>query len=361
MPTSPVLVFTTSEGHKSIGESVVHFLQQNDIASELVFIEEPGLKYYKLIYQYSPSSFRYFYKFSHTFLANFFLKRVLLSEHEESVKKILDVKKAHLIISTSLGFTPAIAKYKQTHPEIHFINILPNPRTFFKQDIADQANVQCVFDQQTVQDIKSIKETNVITTGWFVRPQFEGKYDKTQVRKSLGLKDNLLTILCVSGSEGTKDILDTALSLKDFANVQIIVACGNNKTLLKQLKTLSDTTSKNITALPFTNQLHRYMQAADLVVGKAGPNMVFEAIATNTPFFATTHIGGLEDGNIQIIQEYDIGFVEEDKKRAIHVLQTLLASPDRIEQKRKNVEKLASYLQKEKHNLIKYIHENVPV
>jgi UDP-N-acetylglucosamine:LPS N-acetylglucosamine transferase len=85
------------------------------------------------------------------------------------------------------------------------------------------------------------------------------------------------------------------------------------------------------------------MQASDLVIGKAGPNSVFEAVACLTPFFATTHIAGQEDGNLDIIRELKLGYVEEDSVKAAKLLHQIIENPKQLENFKENLNVLSDY------------------
>ena len=97
------------------------------------------------------------------------------------------------------------------------------------------------------------------------------------------------------------------------------------------------------------------MQAADLVIGKAGPNSVFEAIATLTPFFATTHISGQEDGNLDIIRDLKVGYVEEDVKKASKLLFKIIEYPEQLKEFKPHLKKLADYNKNSKKELQKRV------
>jgi UDP-N-acetylglucosamine:LPS N-acetylglucosamine transferase len=85
------------------------------------------------------------------------------------------------------------------------------------------------------------------------------------------------------------------------------------------------------------------MQASDLVIGKAGPNLLFETVATKTPFFAITHIAGQEDGNLDIIKEYKLGYVEENTIKANRLLGDIINHPEKLKKFLPHIEKLATY------------------
>ena len=158
-------------------------------------------------------------------------------------------------------------------------------------------------------------------------------------------------MLVVAGSEGTATILKI---LPAFINcnrrVEVIVACGTSKKLASTITTLAKVIHLSnpremvkVSALGFTKEIYLYLQAADLVLGKAGPNLLFEATATKTPFMAITHISGQEDGNLDIIKEYKLGWVEEEPVKAIRLLKKILDKPEMLDRFNPHLEKLAAH------------------
>ena len=79
--------------------------------------------------------------------------------------------------------------------------------------------------------------------------------------------------------------------------------------------------------LEFTKELDKYIKISDLVIGKAGPNLLFETVAAKKPFMAVSHIHGQEDGNLEIIRNYKIGFVEENQIKAIKLIKSIINKP----------------------------------
>ena len=167
----------------------------------------------------------------------------------------------------------------------------------------------------------------------------------------------------VAGSEGTNGVLK---NFPAFINskkpIQVIFACGKNKTLYSTIKTLSKAVKianpKNkakIIPLAFTKDIHLYLQAADLIIGKAGPNLLFESVATHTPFLATTHVSGQEDGNLDIIKEYNLGYVEENMARSIKLIKNIIDQPKILKQFQPSLKKMATYNHNSKKILLQTI------
>jgi len=142
--------------------------------------------------------------------------------------------------------------------------------------------------------------------------------------------------------------------------IQVIVACGSNQALYRSTEALQKIIDKSdnhssLIPLKFTSKIHLYMQAADLVIGKAGPNMLFETVATETPFFAITHIAGQEDGNLDIIRDYNLGYVEENILKAQKILKQIINHPEQLDKFKTDILKLKKYNQQSKEKLLKII------
>jgi UDP-N-acetylglucosamine:LPS N-acetylglucosamine transferase len=86
--------------------------------------------------------------------------------------------------------------------------------------------------------------------------------------------------------------------------LQVILAVGTNQALLARFKDV-----KNVYTLPFTKQIAQYMAAADVVMGKAGPNTLFESVMLGKPFIATAYIPGQEEANLEFIRRHQLGWV----------------------------------------------------
>jgi UDP-N-acetylglucosamine:LPS N-acetylglucosamine transferase len=198
-----------------------------------------------------------------------------------------------------------------------------------------------------------------LSAGWFTEKKYHdvSKVDRKIIRKRLGLSPNLFTLCVVSGSEGTFNvfkILSTLLNPK--RKMQVIILCGNNSEMFSVVKSLKSLSEKihgpRIMGIPYTNSMHEYLRAADLVIGKAGPNTMFESVATFTPFFAISHIAGQEDGNLDIIRRYKIGFVEEKISNATKKLKEIIENPKILDKFTKDLKILSDYCQRAPEKLL---------
>ncbi len=330
-------IFTGPEGHLSIAESAASALTQAHLTPILNPIHGKEFGLYMPFYLLFPQLFKLPFILAENEKAQSAIKAFAKLSYQGKLLKQLREQKPRVVVSTWFMHN-VILEQANALDSFLFINLIADPRTFAGISATPHA-YNLVFDQQAADRCRTlgIPEAKIIESGWFVRDRFEEKYDIFKVRKKLKLKPDRFTILILSGSEGTATILKI---LPAFINckkpLEVIVACGANRqlfstvsTLAKALKLTQGTTVK-ITPLGFTKNIHLYLQASDLAIGKAGPNFLFESVATHTPFLAITHIAGQEDGNLDIIREYKLGYVEENPLKAIKLLKHLIQQPEEL-------------------------------
>lgn len=346
MPKKPKLaIFTTSQGHKSISETLIKTLE-SDFEIQVFSHDNFMFKYYIFLYRFFPSVTKTpFLIFQHPILR--WLTSVFLDvQYRWSINRFLQRHQPSVVINVFWMFRPSLDALLK-NSSIQYLTMVTDPWSVHPFVTSKVSSTNLAFDQRTAQAIyRDIKGATVTPIGWLVRDQFEARYDRVAVRRHLQLEPHTLTYLFTTGSEGTEKIFPIVSDLVLTPRpVQIVVACGNNTHLLHRINQLKKHLKSHIYlhAIPFTTQLHLYMQAADLVIGKAGPNSIFEAVACHTPFFATTHMAGQEDGNLDMIRELQLGYVEENGALASQLLMKIISQPQQLDQFAPHLKTLATY------------------
>jgi UDP-N-acetylglucosamine:LPS N-acetylglucosamine transferase len=349
-------IFTSGYGHESIAQAILEKIEQQaplEYKIKKYSHKDPLDFTYNYIYRLSPGSFSLPFHASAKLIEKYKgAKKIADLWHminlENKITAFVKKNKIDICISAYFGFNPILEKI-QASENIPLINVVSDPHTAHPLILSEQARLQLIFDQEIK---RKHQHQNMKVAGWFVQPKFELAYDRQKIRKKLKISDDL-TFLITSGSEGANSILKILPSIINCEKeTNFIIACGNNEFLynnilgVKQsLEKLSSSKAK-IIPLGFTKNLHLYMQAADMVIGKAGPNTLFESIACETAFFAITHIHGQEDGNLDIIKNYKIGLVEENAKKANQKIQSLIKKPQQIDKFTNGIKQLKKYNQK---------------
>jgi 1,2-diacylglycerol 3-beta-galactosyltransferase len=85
----------------------------------------------------------------------------------------------------------------------------------------------------------------------------------------------------------------------------VIVVCGRNEKLRRGLARLRFATPTLV--LGFVENMPEVMRACDLVVTKAGPGAIVEALATSIPLIITGYLPGQESPNVDFVVEAGVG------------------------------------------------------
>src|SRR5207244_8554408 len=86
---------------------------------------------------------------------------------------------------------------------------------------------------------------------------------------------------------------------------QLAVVCGRNDKLRRRLVALPAATPMLV--FGFVDYMPELMRACDLVVTKAGPGAIAEALATGVPLVITGFLPGQEAPNVDFVVESRIG------------------------------------------------------
>jgi processive 1,2-diacylglycerol beta-glucosyltransferase len=143
---------------------------------------------------------------------------------------------------------------------------------------------------------------NIIATGIPVGAKFATKVDARAIRKAMGLRDDLPTLLVLSGGFGMGPVgkILTALD-KVTGTFQTVVVCGRNEELRRDLAAQDRKHPTRV--LGFASNMHELMTVADLILTKPGGLTSSEALALGKPLFILDPIPGQEAANSDFLLE----------------------------------------------------------
>ncbi len=149
--------------------------------------------------------------------------------------------------------------------------------------------------------------------GWPVRAQFfqhahASKAARAEQLARLGLAPERFTIFLQGGGEGAAHVdraIENIVAMNTPGSaMQVILAAGKNTALQERYRQVD-----HLAVLPYTKEIGACMAAADVIMGKAGPNMLFESVMLGKPFIATAFIPGQEEENLAFIRRHGLGWV----------------------------------------------------
>ncbi len=178
--------------------------------------------------------------------------------------------------------------------------------------------------------------------GWPVRAQFTraaqtSRAAQGELRVQLGLAPERFTIFLQGGGEGAAHVeraIKNMLSINEQGEaLQIILATGTNRALQTRYQGVP-----GLAPVAYTREIASFMAAADVIMGKAGPNMLFEAVTLGKPFIATTYIPGQEEANLAFIQRYGLGWVALKEQEQRTLLTTLTHEDGPLTEMRRSID-----------------------
>lgn len=183
--------------------------------------------------------------------------------------------------------------------------------------------------------VEAGKDARAIETGIPIEEKFFLRYDKIGLRRSLGIKEDKITVLIMTGSFGLGPIEKiTRLLYKD---AQILVVCAKNKRLYKRI---SEQNLTNVKVFGFIDNANELMAASDLIVTKPGGLTITEVIALDlVPVFISA-IPGQETENVRVLKEYGIGLSPRKLEEIKELIIELQNNPAGLLRLKENISKL---------------------
>lgn len=130
--------------------------------------------------------------------------------------------------------------------------------------------------------------------------------DKGELRRELDWPAELPMVLIVGGAEGMGPIYETARAIsRQPGEFGLAVVTGRNEGLKRKLERAK--WERPVRIHGFERRMPAMMRAATLLVTKAGPGTITEALNAGLPMVLYSRIPGQEEGNVDYVAEKGVG------------------------------------------------------
>ena len=152
----------------------------------------------------------------------------------------------------------------------------------------------------------------------------DGVSGQLEARAKLGLAPNLPTLLLVGGGEGMGKLYAIARAI-DQAKLpaQLVVIAGRNELLRQRLESVPWQMPVRVEG--FVRNMPDWMYAADVIITKAGPGTISEAMACGLPILLSGFLPGQETGNVTFVEQNGIGILQKEPAAIARTLGEWLA------------------------------------
>ncbi len=155
--------------------------------------------------------------------------------------------------------------------------------------------------------------------------------DRSTLRAELDWPADRPVVLLMGGGEGMGPLFDTATAIAmPGGSFALAVICGRNRRLKEQLE--AQDWPIPVRLYGFERRIPQMMQAADLLVTKAGPGTITEAVNAGLPMVLYSRLPGQEDGNVNYVVTERVGTWAPGPERAAASVHQWLQDPQAMQQ-----------------------------
>lgn len=154
---------------------------------------------------------------------------------------------------------------------------------------------------------------------------------KAELREALDWPQDLPVVLMLGGGEGMGPIEEMALAV-DQAQLEMamVIIAGRNETLRHNLENANLKTKSRIYG--FADNIPDLMNAADIILTKAGPGTISEAFIAGLPIILYSKMPGQEDGNVDYVVNKGAGVWAPEPEQVVNTLRYWLNNPAVLQQ-----------------------------
>jgi 1,2-diacylglycerol 3-beta-galactosyltransferase len=344
MTRRPHILFLFSDtggGHRSAAEAIIEALQleyDGRITTEMVDIIKdyapPPFNQLPAWYPYmvrTPELWGLGYRLSNGPRRVDFIISSTWPYVRQSIKKLIAKNPTDLIVSVHpLANTPVLRALGKNRPR-HFtvVTDMVTTHAFWYDRRTDMCLVATEGAYQRALGF-NLKPEQLRIVGLPVADRFcKPPGDKEVLRRQFGWPQDRPVVLLVGGGEGMGPVEKTATAIAAAKlPLALVIIAGRNQKLKERLE------SKNwpipTFVYGFVSNMPDFMAAASVLVTKAGPGTVSEALNAGLPMILYSRLPGQEDGNIAYVTEMGAGVWAPTPEQITTILREWVTIPERL-------------------------------
>jgi processive 1,2-diacylglycerol beta-glucosyltransferase len=185
-----------------------------------------------------------------------------------------------------------------------------------------------------------VAREHIEVTGIPVDPRFATRIGRAAARRRVGLAADRPVVLLMGGGSGVGPLGELALRLADLdARPQVVVVCGTNARLARRLETLVQErqargASPEVKVVGFTHEVDVWLEACDLLVGKAGGLTCSEALVKGTPLVIFKPTPGQEVRNADYLERHGAALHADTVDEVEVAVEDWLGDAEELERRR---------------------------
>ena len=161
------------------------------------------------------------------------------------------------------------------------------------------------------------------------------RLSKKEARRKLSLDEDFFTLQLNLGGEGIGSLWLLKKLLSEDVPMQIVILGGMDKSMLTRLDQIKKEHEKKgkakVIVRGFVENVNDYLDASDIVAGRAGINTIVEAIYAHRPFLITELVYTVI-ASASFVEKYHLGWnYSEDKDKQVETVLYYAEDPKRLD------------------------------
>lgn len=312
---SKVLIFYTSVGlgHKVIAENIAAALEKEGFSVKLADILKVqdgklvsfGRKLLKFFYKFTPFIWSFLYKSKLITSLTLKFRTKIGGDNSKEVIKLIRKFNPQVIITTQTTASAVVASLIERGLYKGKFGIAFSDFHLHRFWLYEECDFYLVNTQEQKQEMEKlgIEPKKIFVTGFTLKPKAE--INKLEIKNKLKINLSDKVILVSSGSQGIGFKKQIFKKISRFANVQIIVVCGNNHKMLQRM----EASNGKIIFLSFYPNMEELYAISDVFITKPGGLSVAEALAWDLPIVITHNLPGQEELNAKYLKAKGLAVV----------------------------------------------------
>jgi 1,2-diacylglycerol 3-beta-galactosyltransferase len=181
---------------------------------------------------------------------------------------------------------------------------------------------------------RGLDPSRVNVLGMPIDPRFTRPTEsKQELQKKFGLEPDLPVVLLVGGGDGAGGLQDAVRAIsRARLPVQLLIITGRNRRLYAYLQRIRSNLRVPTKIFGFVQNMPEMMHAAHVIVTKAGPGTICEALACELPIVLSGYVPGQEEGNVDYVLNNGVGILARDSIELVDTLRLLLKPGSQVMQ-----------------------------
>jgi len=187
-----------------------------------------------------------------------------------------------------------------------------------------------------------VQHDRIEVTGIPIHPRFATSIGQAEARDRLGVHPGRPMVLVMGGGAGVGPLADLADRLASVPqSPQVVVVCGMNARLRSRVGALPAALSGRVRPIGFTGDVDLWLEACDVLVGKAGGLTCSEALVKRTPMVVFKPTPGQEDKNAEYLVAAGAARHADSVDEVADTVERWLSRPDELERVREAAGRIA--------------------